>query len=354
MNKETVFVGLSGGVDSSVAALRLQQAGYHVVGVFIKVWHPEFLPCNWEAERRDAMRVAAHLDIPFLTCDAEQAYYESVAQYFISEYEAGRTPNPDVMCNQYVKFGAFLDFARAHQADYIATGHYAQRVASTDTFTLQRGVDQGKDQTYFLWTLTQAQLAQTLLPVGSSTKAEIRAEAERAGLPTAEKKDSQGICFLGHVDIYEFLRHFLPLEPGAVLDDSVRVVGEHKGAAVYTVGQRHGFTVTDPALAGVPQYVQATDLATNTIIVAPEKPELPPQSTLQLEQVNFIGAQLQPQDVVEVQVRYRQTPIEARITHVATNELALTLEQAIDGGAAGQSCVLYRSEQCLGGGIIRQ
>lgn len=354
MAKETVFVGLSGGVDSSIAAWRLQQAGYNVVGVFIKVWHPDFLPCNWEAERRDAMRVAAHLDIPFLTCDAEEAYYQSVAQYFIREYEAGRTPNPDVMCNQYVKFGAFLDFAREHGVEHIATGHYAQRVVTDEGYELHRGVDQGKDQTYFLWTLTQSQLAHTLLPVGSSTKAEIRAEAAQAGLPTAEKKDSQGICFLGHVDIYDFLRHFLPLETGAVLDAAGRSVGEHKGAAVYTVGQRHGFTITDPSFAGEVLYVQATDLANNTISVAPTRPQLPPQSTLRLEQINLIATTLQVGDTIEVQVRYRQTPITATVAALQASEIELTLQEAIDGGAAGQSCVLYRSERCLGGGIIRE
>ena len=181
MNESTtVFVGLSGGVDSSVAALRLKNQGYHVVGVFIKVWHPDWLVCNWEQERLDAMRVAARLDIPFLTCDAEAAYRDDVADYFIAEYKAGRTPNPDVMCNKYVKFGRFLEFAETHGAHYVATGHYAQRLDCDGTSELHRGVDTNKDQTYFLWTLTQAQLQKTLFPVGDSPKATIRAEA--AGL----------------------------------------------------------------------------------------------------------------------------------------------------------------------------
>jgi tRNA-uridine 2-sulfurtransferase len=184
---QTVFVGLSGGVDSSVAAKRLIEAGYNVVGVFIKVWHPDFLVCNWEQERLDAMRVAAKLGIPFLTCDAEAAYRDAVAHYFIESYRAGKTPNPDVMCNKEVKFGAFLEFAKAHGADYIATGHYAQHIGDT----LVRGVDTGKDQSYFLWTLTPEQLAYTLLPVGDSQKETIRTEAAAAGLITAEKKDSQ-------------------------------------------------------------------------------------------------------------------------------------------------------------------
>ncbi|HMA78461.1 MAG TPA: tRNA 2-thiouridine(34) synthase MnmA, partial [Candidatus Paceibacterota bacterium] len=205
---KTVFVGLSGGVDSSVAAARLKKQGYRVVGVFIKVWHPDWLVCNWEQERLDAMRVAAHLEIPFLTCDAEQAYKDDVATYFIEEYRTGRTPNPDVMCNQQVKFGRFLEFARAQGADYIATGHYVQRVDTEAGIELHRGVDTGKDQSYFLWSLTANQLEQSLFPVGSSTKAEIRTEAETLQLPVAAKKDSQGICFLGQVDIPEFLSHY--------------------------------------------------------------------------------------------------------------------------------------------------
>ena len=170
MKGKKVFVGMSGGVDSSVAALRLQKAGYDVTGVFIKVWQPDFLTCNWEQERLDAMRVAAHLGIPFLTCDAVDAYRDEVGKYFIDEYIAGRTPNPDVMCNQHVKFGAFLTFAMDHGADYIATGHYAQVREENGKYQLLRGNDTSKDQSYFLWTLTQEQLAKTLLPVGSSTK----------------------------------------------------------------------------------------------------------------------------------------------------------------------------------------
>lgn len=353
MNQETVFVGLSGGVDSSVAALRLKRAGYKVVGVFIKVWHPDFLPCNWEAERRDAMRVAAHLDIPFLTCDAEEAYYQSVAQYFIKEYEVGRTPNPDVMCNQHVKFGAFLDFAKSYNADYIATGHYAQRKETATGYELHRGIDQDKDQTYFLWTLTQTQLVHTLLPIGNSHKSEIRKEAETAKLPTAEKKDSQGICFLGHVDIYEFLKHFLRLETGSVLDMEGNSIGTHRGAAVYTPGQRHGFTTTDPAWAGVAQYVQSTNLSDNTITVGAEKPQLPPQATISLEQVNLINSDINPGASVSLQIRYRQNPIKATVTTSTTATMHLELADKIDGGAAGQSCVLYKAERCLGGGIIK-
>jgi tRNA-specific 2-thiouridylase len=352
-NRDTVCVGLSGGVDSSVAALRLLREGYNVIGVFIKVWHPDFLPCNWEAERRDAMRVAAHLDIPFLTCDAEQTYFTSVAQYFIAEYRAGRTPNPDVMCNQHIKFGAFLDFAQNIGAKYIATGHYAQvQKTSSGSCTLWRGKDQNKDQSYFLWSLTQNQLQSSLLPNGAHTKNEIRREAESAELPTAEKKDSQGICFLGHVDLPDFLSHFIDLTEGDLILSDGTVIGSHQGAVVYTIGQRHGFTVTDPSCAGVPYFVTATDHVANTVTVSRERPVREPHTELHLSPYNLIGTSLHPGDQVSIQVRYRQEPIAASVTHVAADTLSVALESHIDGGAEGQSCVLYRAEQCLGGGII--
>ncbi len=350
---DTVFVGLSGGVDSSVAARRLLAAGYHVVGVFIKVWHPDWLECNWEQERRDAMRVAAHLNIPFLTCDAEEAYYQSVARYFIDAYAAGDTPNPDVMCNQYVKFGAFLDFADAHGASYIATGHYAQTGydATQERYSLHRGVDTRKDQSYFLWTLTQEQLSRTILPLGESTKAEIRDEAAKYNLPTAVKKDSQGICFLGHVDMYTFLARFMPLHEGPVLDRTGTSIGTHRGAPLYTPGQRHGFTVTDATYAGAVLYVHEKDVEHNQLIVDTVPPDMPPHSALTLRSVNEISP-LAVGNRVEVVTRYRQTPRRALITHRADETLTCTLEESGAQPVVGQSCVLYDGAACLGGGII--
>ena len=307
---KTVFVGLSGGVDSSVAALRLIKEGYTVVGVFIKVWQPDFLTCNWEQERLDAMRVAAKLDIPFLTCDAEQAYKDDVADYFINEYKAGRTPNPDVMCNKFVKFGAFLRFAEERGADYIATGHYAQRITSSSSselehYEMHRGVDDNKDQTYFLWTLTQQQLSKTLFPVGNSPKKHIRKEAEDAGLITAGKKDSQGICFLGQVDIPEFLSHYVKLEPGDVLAESGEVIGTHVGALVYTNGQRHGFTITTQDTHRSAYYVIDRDMHANTITVSPHKEILPPTSTIHLAACNFIHKTVEQFDGAYPQTFYR-------------------------------------------------
>lgn len=348
---ETVFVGLSGGVDSSVAALRLLRAGYNVVGVFIKVWHPEWLVCNWEQERLDAMRVAAKLGIPFLTCDAEAAYRDDVARYFIDEYKAGRTPNPDVMCNKYVKFGAFLEFAKSHGADFVATGHYAERIDTNGIPEMHRGVDQNKDQTYFLWTLTEEQLTRTLFPVGSSTKEVIRAEAAAAGLLTAEKKDSQGICFLGHIDIKEFLSHYTTLTPGNVLDEAGTIIGSHDGVLIYTLGQRHGFTLTNQDAHRSSYYVTARDLPANTITVAATRPTLEVSDTITLTNYN-VAASYAPSAVVMFQIRYRQVPHQAIIKSRQQDSIVLSLQESIEVPAAGQSCVLYDGTRCIGGGII--
>ena len=268
VNKKTVFVGMSGGVDSSVSAALLQQQGYTVVGVFIKTWHPDFIKCNEEEERRDAMRVATYLDIPFLTFDFEDVYKKEVADYMIAEYKGGRTPNPDVMCNKHVKFGAFLKKALEMGADYVATGHYAKnkkkmlsrssnsnlgavnqsnrayRAESTSFYSLEKANDPSKDQAYFLWTLKQVQLSKILFPVGHLNKTEVRKLALKFKLPTAEKKDSQGICFLGAVDLKDFLKHYIKEKKGRVLNERGEEIGFHNGAVFHTLGERHGFTIT--------------------------------------------------------------------------------------------------------------
>lgn len=347
-----VFVGLSGGVDSSVAALRLKKRGFDVVGVFIKVWHPDWLVCNWEEERLDAMRVAAHLEIPFLTCDAEQEYRDEVAEYFIREYEAGRTPNPDVMCNKHVKFGAFMRFAKEHGADYIATGHYARRLEGETGPELHRGIDPNKDQSYFLWTLTKEQLAYTLLPIGDTIKDRIRSEATAAHIPTALKKDSQGICFLGHIDIHEFLSHYITLVPGPVKNEAGETIGSHKGAFIYTPGQRHGLTITTSESSREPYYVIAKDVESNTVTVSHLKPNLPAQSDITLTDT-IIRDHVAIGDSLQAQTRYRQEPFSVQVMGKSDGELTLSLITPTDGAAAGQSCVLYRGTLCVGGGIIQ-
>lgn len=350
--KFNVFVGLSGGVDSSVTAKRLLDAGHSVTGVFIKTWHPDFLPCTEEVDRRDAMRVAAHLGIPFLTCDAVDVYKKDVAEYMIHEYEAGRTPNPDVMCNRFVKFGAFLEFAQAHGASHVATGHYAEVREKAGVFHLFRGVDTNKDQSYFLWTLTQQQLAATLLPVGDTEKPAIRKEAEAAKLPTFAKGDSQGICFLGEVDIQEFLSHYIKVESGIVLSETGEAIGTHDGALYYTIGQRQGFVVKTAGTESVPQYVVKKDMRANTLTVSTSPVQVTGERFV-LSQLNLIQGNVPHQ--CEAQFRYRQKPFKVQIEMTRKGHGMLTLlDKNIELPSLGQSCVLYAGDECLGGGIINE
>ena len=351
--RSTVFVGMSGGVDSSVSAYLLKQQGYEVVGVFIKVWHPDFLPCHWERERLDAMRVAAHLEIPFLTCDAEAVYKKDVADYFIAEYAAGRTPNPDVMCNTHVKFGAFYDFARAHGADYIATGHYAQTLTHNERVTLVRGVDPQKDQSYFLWNVREEVLQHVLFPIGGLTKAAVRRIAHKVQLPTAQKRESQGICFLGHVDIPSFLAHFVTLEEGVVLTDEGVTVGVHDGALLYTIGQRHGFRINPEHTHVDPYYVVQKDMARNILTVSHTKPKVGAVGSLLTLQSAWIHKE-PTNSACMVQTRYRQHPTLGEVQSFHDGVLTVALLEAGELPAVGQSCVLYNDNRVMGGGIIAE
>ena len=348
---QTVFVGLSGGVDSSVAALRLKKRGFDVVGVFIKVWHPDFMACNWESERLDAMRVAAHLEIPFLTCNAEITYRDEVAHYFIEEYKAGRTPNPDVLCNKEVKFGAFLRFAKERGADFIATGHYVKRLESRLGPELHRGIDSNKDQSYFLWSLSNEQFAYSLFPVGDTEKEQIRKEAAQAGIPTATKKDSQGVCFLGHIDIPEFLSHYVDLIPGNVLDTEGSIIGRHRSALVYTLGQRHGFTLHNRDTERTQHYVVARDIEKNTVTVSKEQSRVTDSEEITLTKT-ILRTPVLVGDKLEAQFRYRQTSFTIEVTAKDEHSLTIKTIGSIEKPAAGQSCVIYRGTLCLGGGII--
>lgn len=350
--KGTVFVGMSGGVDSSVTAYLLQQQGYDVVGVFIKVWHPDFLTCHWEQERLDAMRVAATLHIPFLTCNAEEAYKREVADYFISAYQAGHTPNPDVMCNTFVKFGVFHDFARTHGAHAIATGHYAKIIYQNQEPIICRGKDVEKDQSYFLWNITPAVRKDILFPLADLTKGEVRRIAQRAHLPTATKDESQGICFLGHVDIPQFLSHYIPLVEGVVLDEQGKEVGRHHGAAIYTIGQRHGFALLHPSAHAQPAYVVAKDIPTNTITVSSQKPLT---GTTHGSTILVRGARepyARTREEFHAQIRYRQHPFPVTVLEEANGILRVKISEAVDLPTEGQSCVLYDGDMIAGGGII--
>ncbi|MBI5400797.1 MAG: tRNA 2-thiouridine(34) synthase MnmA [Candidatus Yonathbacteria bacterium] len=381
-SKGRVFVGISGGVDSSVSATLLQKEGYEVTGVFMKVWQPDFLPCTWREERLDAMRVCAHLGIQLLTWDFEREYKDGVADYMINEYRAGRTPNPDVMCNREVKFGSFFRRAISGGADFIATGHYAQATLDkkNDVFVMKKGVDDAKDQSYFLWTLGQEQLSKTLFPIGGYKKSQVRALARKFGLPVAEKKDSQGLCFVGKLDMKDFLAHFIDEKEGSVLDETGETIGMHRGAYFYTLGERHGFTVTKKGADDAPYYVVAKDLTANTITVARQTKKYPESARkdIKISQINFCrGILPDTKKTYTAQVRYHGEKYECKITDLVyvqdacpdfvqdVNLLiqALVTRQLIRGtfslhfkkpviADAGQSVVLYDCEKCLGGGII--
>jgi tRNA-specific 2-thiouridylase len=344
-----VFVGMSGGVDSSVSAALLQKAGYDVTGVFIKVWSPDWLPCPWKEERRDAMRVAAHLGIPFITLDFEAEYKKAVVDYLLDEYKAGRTPNPDIMCNRDIKFGSFMKAAREMGADYIATGHYAQVKDVGNDFHMYEGADKNKDQSYFLWTLGQNELSHTLFPVGHLEKSDVRKLAQKFGLPTAEKKDSQGICFLGPVDMKDFLQHYIPMNPGNVVDENGAIVGHHDGAIFYTVGERHGFTSIHKGSHNEPYYIIGKNVKDNILVVShKENPDsLRTTKAVTLSSIVWNSSTPDPSKTYLARFRYRQTPIECQV-----NGDTVTFTQRQAGVSLGQSVVVYDKEQCLGGGII--
>ena len=369
-SKRKVFVGMSGGVDSSVSALLLLQQGYEVVGVFIKVWQADFLPCSWREERRDAMRIASQLGIPFLTLDLEKEYKEEVVDYMIREYSRGRVPNPDVMCNKYVKFGAFLEFALAHGADFIATGHYA-RIESIPRGTLGiddiqgyplgyrllTGVDKEKDQSYFLWTLTEQELAHTLFPVGHLVKSDVRALAHKFGLLNAEKKDSQGLCFMGAIDMPEFLKHYLKTEKGNVLNKDGAVIGTHEGSILYTIGQRHGFSTIKQSSNEGAYFVIAKDIENNTITVSHRDRTTPevegtPLCHLDISDLNLISLDDIYGKDVHARIRYRGKLLPISVEQMSAHEARVSVEASEEGIAAGQSIVFYKGEECLGGGVI--
>lgn len=342
--KEKVFVGISGGVDSSVAAFLLKKEGYEVHGIFVKTWSPEWLPCTWVDEKRDAMRVCAHLDIPFHFLDAEEAYKKGVADYMIAEYRAGRTPNPDVLCNRIIKFGVMWEYAKKHDAAYIATGHYAQ----INNGTIQRAVDPTKDQSYFLWMLTKEDVAHTLFPIGHLEKKEVRSIAKKAGLFTEEKKDSQGICFLGDVDMQAFLEHYIEQKNGPVVNEKGEIIGSHRGVWFYTLGERHGFSIQAATTNQKPYYVIGKNIKNNTLVVGNERKT----STKLHEEQKIILRDSSWNDslstVVTSNYRYHGASVPTRVVNNET--VIIASHEPI---ALGQSLVCFSEEgRLIGGGII--
>ncbi|MBI4134916.1 MAG: tRNA 2-thiouridine(34) synthase MnmA [Candidatus Sungbacteria bacterium] len=362
---KAVFLGMSGGVDSSVAAVLLKREGYNVRGVFMKNWADPKYPCPWEDDRRDAMRVAAILDIPFETWNFTKEYRGTVVEYMIREYAAGCTPNPDVMCNREIKFGLFLRRALKEGADFVATGHYVKKVQSPKSKVQNLAIakDLNKDQSYFLWTLTQNQLQHSLFPIGNYLKSEVRQIAREAGLPTAEKPDSQGVCFVGEIDVAAFLRDHIPAKRGLVVTTSGKKVGEHDGAMFYTIGQRHGLGVG----GGIPFYVAAKDTRTNTLVVAegPNDGELFRRELIASD-LNWINGEPRFPLRCEARIRYRQPLQKARIMkhesgsrkqknsvmHGSSFMIHVEFDSEQRAVTPGQSVVFYKDGVMLGGGII--
>ncbi len=338
-----VYVGMSGGVDSSVTAALLTRQGYAVTGVYMKNWSrdlPGFI-CPWREDYQDAKRVAVQLGIDFKMYDFETEYRQRVVDYMVHEYQAGRTPNPDIMCNQEVKFKLFLDTALADGADLIATGHYA-RIAGGQLLT---GVDVGKDQSYFLYRVTQAALQKSLMPIGELHKSEVRALAKKFGLATASKPDSQGICFVGNVGIKEFLLNELGRQPaGPIIDQTGQTIGQHDGAIFYTIGQRHGLDVG----GGLPYYVTRKDMPANTVYVTTNLDDKALWTKeLELQDPHWIGEHAKAGQLYQARLRYRGPLVPARL-----RGQKLILAEPQRGLAAGQSAVIYDADRVLGGGIM--
>ncbi|MEF3354428.1 tRNA 2-thiouridine(34) synthase MnmA [Paenibacillus sp. GYB006] len=360
-NKNTrVIVGMSGGVDSSVTALLLKEQGYDVIGIFMKNWDDtdEFGHCTAEDDAEDVRRVCEQLDIPYYTVNFEKEYFDKVFSYFLDEYKSGRTPNPDVMCNREIKFGEFLNKALDLGADYVATGHYARLVQEDGKYTLLRGVDNNKDQTYFLNALSQEQLSRAMFPIGHLPKPEVRRLAEEAGLYTAKKKDSTGVCFIGERNFKEFLSGYLPAKSGDMVDiESGEVKGRHDGLMYYTLGQRQGLGIGGSG-NGQPWFVADKDLTKNILYVVQgdQHPSLYSTGLIATD-VNWIaGSDQTPKEPFHctAKFRYRQPDQGVTLTWREDGTVHVAFDQQQKAITPGQAVVFYDGDVCLGGGTIDQ
>ncbi|MCU9592919.1 tRNA 2-thiouridine(34) synthase MnmA [Caldibacillus thermolactis] len=348
-----VVVGMSGGVDSSVAAYLLKEQGYDVIGIFMKNWDDtdEFGVCTATEDYEDVIRVANQIGIPYYAVNFEKEYWDKVFTYFLDEYKAGRTPNPDVMCNKEIKFKAFLDHALKLGADYLATGHYARVIVEDGETKMLRGVDSNKDQTYFLNQLSQDQISKVMFPLGHLTKPEVREIAKKAGLATANKKDSTGICFIGERNFKEFLSQYLPAQPGRMETLTGEYKGEHQGLMYYTIGQRHGLGIGGD---GDPWFVVGKDLERNVLLVGQGfHNEALYSDAIIATKVSWVSNKEKPKEFrCTAKFRYRQPDNNVTVRLLDNDEVEVIFDEPIRAVTPGQAVVFYNGEECLGGGTI--
>lgn len=343
-----VVVGLSGGVDSAVAAALLLEEGHEVIGAFIKIWQPEFIECTWKEDRLSAKRVAAHLGIPFMEFDFSEIYKEQVITDMLRSYQDGETPNPDVLCNRHIKFGALWEAAQALGATHVATGHYAQVKETPYGFRLLRGRDSKKDQSYFLWRLQQEDLSHILFPLGMRTKSEVRELAKGFKLPNAQRPDSQGLCFVGDITLHDFLARYITLAPGLVLNTSNEIIGEHYGVALYTIGQRAGFSIKNPQLAKQAHFIVDVNVQKNSITVS-STPQDAKRDFVELGNSSWVSEEPLADSAIQFEVRYHQGAQEG--TYASKKGVRGVYPEIPQVVARGQSVVIFQGEMCLGGGV---
>lgn len=358
LTNKRIVVGMSGGVDSSVTALLLKEQGYEVIGVFMKNWDDtdEFGVCTAEQEAEDVRTVCDQIGIPYYTVNFEKEYFDKVFSYFLDEYRKGRTPNPDVMCNREIKFGEFLDKALDLGADYLATGHYARvDLDESGRYRLLRGVDTNKDQSYFLHALSQQQLARAMFPIGHLTKLQVREIAIAAGLATAKKKDSTGICFIGEKNFKEFLSQYLPAQPGEIQTFDGEIKGRHDGLMYYTLGQRQGLGIGGSGTgSGEPWFVADKDLERNILyVVQGEGHSALYSHGLRGSELNWISGN-PPEEAVRcvAKFRYRQKDQEVTLQIAKDGSCVVHFDQPQKAVTPGQSVVFYQGDECLGGATI--
>lgn len=350
-----VIVGMSGGVDSSVTALLLKDQGYQVSGIFMQNWEDDDEHCTARQDYRDALSVAARLGIELSTVNFAEEYWERVFAHFLEEYSAGRTPNPDILCNKEIKFKAFLDYAQEKGADAIATGHYVRSGGNSGKVHLLRGKDMNKDQSYFLYTLNQKQLKASLFPVGDMDKGDVRTLARNAGFHVHSKKDSTGICFIGERKFTAFLAEYLPAQPGQIVTDSGEPVGQHNGLMFYTLGQRQGLGIGGQRDASdSPWYVLGKDLAENRLIVGQgHNHSMLLRHELRAHDLHWVDGQPSAASFrCSAKVRYRQDDQLANVTINPDNTLSIHFDVPVRAATPGQSLVMYDGERCLGGAVI--